>query len=356
MSKHTSSSSHASATTPHRIFTIVLLVLCSFSTIDAWRPCPELSPLLKFPCRCNLETQSTNPENLEVSIDCDGVVFNEDGPQFPYGTPVVTYFQRNSGQQKLTLQVIYSCFKIMEHFIEIIFYLHLQPFINAKTPLRSVDYSRNSIRTISERAFKGIESTLTELRLADNLLGDSLNPIFSTMELQVLSNLQVLDLSGNKIKGVEEGILKGCTKLQEFYLDNNNLTNVPSNSLNGPESLRSLSIRHNNIALLKTSSFESQPSLMKIDLRNNKISNIEGGAFYGLHEISEIYLGGNRITKMNSDVFQGAGALNKLDLSENFIEVFPSLILRETENLKVLNVSSNMIKVIFLTGFTIKRI
>jgi Leucine-rich repeat (LRR) protein len=44
-------------------------------------------------------------------------------------------------------------------------------------------------------------------------LGDSLNPIFSSIEFQALTNLRLLDLSGNKIKAVEEGILKGCTKL-----------------------------------------------------------------------------------------------------------------------------------------------
>lgn len=75
------------------------------SSIAAWRPCPELSPLLKFPCKCNLETQSSNPDHLELSIDCDGIVFNDDQPQFPYGAPIISYTQRNSGQQKLSLQV-----------------------------------------------------------------------------------------------------------------------------------------------------------------------------------------------------------------------------------------------------------
>lgn len=53
-----------------------------------------------------------------------------------------------------------------------------------------------------------------ELHLTDNLLGDSLNPIFSTSELHSLTNLRVLHLSGNKIKAIEEGLLKGCEKLQ----------------------------------------------------------------------------------------------------------------------------------------------
>lgn len=56
-----------------------------------------------------------------------------------------------------------------------------------------------------------------ELRLTNNLLGDALNPIFSTIEFQSLSNLQVLDLSANKIRGIERGLLKGCENLEVNY-------------------------------------------------------------------------------------------------------------------------------------------
>jgi Leucine-rich repeat (LRR) protein len=62
------------------------------------------------------------------------------------------------------------------------------------------------------------QDTLIELRLTDNLLGDSLNPIFSTVEFQALNSLKLLDLSGNKIKAIEEGILKGCTKLDVSFI------------------------------------------------------------------------------------------------------------------------------------------
>jgi hypothetical protein len=60
----------------------------------------------------------------------------------------------------------------------------------------------------------GLQTTLQELRLADNLLGDNLNPIFSSSEFHGLGRLRLLDLSGNIIKGIEEGILKGCDNLQ----------------------------------------------------------------------------------------------------------------------------------------------
>lgn len=90
------------SSTAHLISLIAITVV---GVTSAWRPCPELSPLLKFPCRCNVETQATDKEHLEVSIDCDGVVFNEDQPQFPYNAPIVSFWQRDSGQQRLSLQV-----------------------------------------------------------------------------------------------------------------------------------------------------------------------------------------------------------------------------------------------------------
>lgn len=58
-----------------------------------------------------------------------------------------------------------------------------------------------------------------ELRLSHNLLGDSLNPIFATVEFQSLKNLKILDISNNKIRGVERGLLKGCERLQvRFFI------------------------------------------------------------------------------------------------------------------------------------------
>ena len=91
------------------------------------------------------------------------------------------------------------------------------------------------------------QSRLKKLWLADNLLGDNLNPIFSSNEFHGMSELTLLDLSKNGIRSIEEGIFKGCVKLQELYLDNNNLTAIPTRSLKGPVALGVLSLAGNNI-------------------------------------------------------------------------------------------------------------
>lgn len=126
----------------------------------------------------------------------------------------------------------------------------LQTFGQLKLPIEELDLSNNLIRRIPEKAFDGLKDSLNELRLANNLLGDNLNPIFSTAELHALKNLRLLDLSGNKIKLIEEGVLKGCMDLKEFFMDRNSLTAVPVNSLNGPSALKHLSLRQNHIGEL----------------------------------------------------------------------------------------------------------
>lgn len=38
-------------------------------------------------------------------MDCDNVVFSNDAPTFPTGAPIISYTQRNSGQQAIPTQV-----------------------------------------------------------------------------------------------------------------------------------------------------------------------------------------------------------------------------------------------------------
>ncbi|XP_065372418.1 protein artichoke [Calliphora vicina] len=305
-----------------RHLSIFLLLLLYLSQIKAWRPCPELSPALRLPCRCNVVAFGSTGQLGAVAMDCDRVVFHGEAPQLPYGAPIVSFSQRYSGQQVLPSQ----------------------HFGTLKLPMEELDLSNNLIRRIPEKSFVGLKETLTELRLANNLLGDSLNPIFSSAEFHPLKNLKLLDLSANKIKSIEEGLLKGCGDLKEFYMDRNSLATVPSNSLNGPTALRHLSLRHNYITSLRYESFIAQPQLEIIDLRYNEIKTIEGLAFKGLRKIREIKLAGNRVTNLNSDVFENLPTLQKLDLSENFIQQFPTVSLRPINNLKSLNLSSNMLQ------------
>ncbi|XP_065169735.1 chaoptin [Atheta coriaria] len=304
-------------------FSFLLIITSSFSASNFYRPCTEISRELRLPCLCAIgPVESVLDGNSAISVDCDRVVFPGDFPNLPYGAPIVTFRQRNAGYQALPTQA----------------------FAQSGLPLRSLDFSGNSLRRLTDRLLNGLQDKLLELRLSDNLLGDTLNPIFSSSEFHGLKHLQLLDLSGNSIKSIEEGILEGCENLQELFLDRNSLTAVPGASLNGPKTLRILSIRENRISTIKSGAFQAQKSLDIIDLSRNLVAHIEGGAFDRLDRLKSLKLGHNRLTKFNSDVFDGAEQLQQLDLSENFIQEFPTVALKAFHNLRYLNLSSNLIQ------------
>ncbi|KAF5302482.1 hypothetical protein FQR65_LT08572 [Abscondita terminalis] len=305
---------------------IVLLIqtIRTTQSSENFVPCYEVSRELRFPCKCLLgPAEAALDGDPAVNINCDKIVFVGDFPAIPYGAPVVSYSQRWTGHQSLPTQI----------------------FTTLGLPLRVVDFSGNALRRLTERLLQGLRTTLIELRLADNLLGDTLNPIFSTNEFHSLKHMQILDLSGNGIKAIEEGIFEGCESLQELYLNHNSFYYVPISSLNGPKALKVLELRENRIGGLKRMSFHNQQTLERIDLSQNLISNIEGGSLQNLKNLRILKLRHNKLKKFNSDVFQGADNLERLDLAENIISEFPEAALKTLFHLRYLNLSSNLVQI-----------
>ena len=64
------------------------------------------------------------------------------------------------------------------------------------------------------RLFDGTEDTLEEIYLSHNMLGDNLNPVFSTDEFKNLKFLRSLDLSFNGLSGISEDLIDGCEQLK----------------------------------------------------------------------------------------------------------------------------------------------
>lgn len=178
-------------------------------------------------------------------------------------------------------------------------------FSRENLPLQKLDFSLNNLRRLPDGVFSGISENLEELYLGDNLFGDNLNPIFASPEFHNLASLKILDLSGNAIRGIEEGIFRGCANLQDLRLDRNSLTSLPSASLHGPHTLRTISLSNNRIFSIKASAFNAQPALERLRLDGNDMTAIEGEAFAGLNKLRELTLSRNKFARFNSDVFQG---------------------------------------------------
>ncbi|XP_034945170.1 chaoptin [Chelonus insularis] len=296
---------------------ILFLIISTFNQSNAqWRPCVEYKRDLHLPCKC-----SQSPEHpRSIRMDCDRVIFNRESLEILRDQPIVSISRRNCGYQKLPEDLLMS-----------------------GVQLEKLDLTGNSIQRLMDRHLMS-QRHLKELRLGDNLLGDNLNPIFSTNEFHDLEKLKLLDLRGNGLRSLEEGIFKGCINLEELYLDDNNLTAVPADSLKGPRTIRLLSLAGNNIGFLPRNAFGNLgESLFRVDLSRNELLQMEDDALAGLQHLLFFNLSRNDLTRFNSDVFKGAHNLLQLDLSTNFLQEFPSDALRHLERLKFLNISNNLI-------------
>ncbi|OXU20991.1 hypothetical protein TSAR_016495 [Trichomalopsis sarcophagae] len=258
---------------------------------------------------------------LALEVNCDRMVLADDALASLSGQPIISFSQRLSGHQSLPTSLIRILPKELE----------------------KLDLSGNAVHHLMDRQLQTYQN-LKELRLANNALGDNLNPIFSSNEFREASNLRLLDLRYNGLRSIEEGIFKGCTDLEELYLDYNNLTSAPTDSLKGPTSMRVLGLAGNNIGSVQRGAFSTLGStLLHLDLSDNELSHLEDGALLGMENLLVLNVSHNDLSRLNSDVFKGAYSLEQLDISGNFLEEFPTEPLRYQKDLKFLNISNNLI-------------
>lgn len=85
--------------------------------------------------------------------------------------------------------------------------------LNGQLQLSTLDLSNNSLKKLISRVFDGIEMNLEFLNLSHNLLGQNLNPIFSTNEFLELKNLKSLNLAFNKLRILDSNLFIGLIKL-----------------------------------------------------------------------------------------------------------------------------------------------
>lgn len=154
---------------------------------EEWISCQEFQETASLPhCMCSVA------EEEGFRINCDHVVFSQDFPNLPFRQPVSYFSQRFVKYQNIPPQALLA----------------------SGVPLRTLDLSNNWLRRLTEKSLEGLSESLEILDLSNNLLGDQLNPIFSTNEFKRLPRLKVLALGNNLLSHVDGGILDGCLSLE----------------------------------------------------------------------------------------------------------------------------------------------
>ncbi|XP_072264671.1 trophoblast glycoprotein [Pyxicephalus adspersus] len=134
--------------------------------------------------------------------------------------------------------------------------------------LKQLDLSNNELENVSRQLFQvgpGLSSPLLELTLSNSLYNSSMiTSLAGALQYGGLSNLQKLDLSGNNLLYVPEGIFSSMPNLKHLDLSNNSLLSFQDGVFANLSHLQTLDLRHNSLKNLKNTTlleFSSHPGL-----------------------------------------------------------------------------------------------
>ena len=209
------------------------------------------------------------------------------------------------------------------------------------------------------------QSSLHYLNLSCNMIQSIIDKPF-----QVFKNLEILDLSGNRIdKIIDPNIFTGLNNLKILNLQSNQIILLNVLSLIPLENLEVLNFTWNltrkNVLKIykclpslkrlylccnKVKALEHNPlklnisnCLQLLDLQYNKIERISDTFFQSLINLKYLYLNSNLIETLNSYHFQSLHNLEYLNLSHNRIEILDDSLFLKLSNLKILKISNNNI-------------
>ena len=134
-------------------------------------------------------------------------------------------------------------------------------------------------------------------------------------DLLQLSNLLLLDVSGNRLAAFPAAALAALPNLWSLQLRGNRLTALPA-GLKHP-ALRLLDLSGNRLAELPANALAGLTGLRRLHLSGNALAALPGGAFAGLSSLQALRLDGNRLADLPAGLFAGLGALEELHLQSN---------------------------------------
>lgn len=147
-------------------------------------------PIYEEHCICTNDLLNT------IQIDCDELpILYEHSLIINPFISISKYSQRNSGLHLLNAPLFTTTTNDNDHI-----------------QISTLDLSDNNLKKIF-RLFDGLEWHLEFLNLSHNLLGDNLNPIFSTNEFLKLHNLKSLNLGYNSLRNLDSNLFMGLNQL-----------------------------------------------------------------------------------------------------------------------------------------------
>ncbi|XP_019595451.2 leucine-rich repeat and immunoglobulin-like domain-containing nogo receptor-interacting protein 4 [Rhinolophus sinicus] len=147
---------------------------------------------------------------------------------------------------------------------------------------------------------------------------------------------ELLDLSGNRLWGLQRGMLSRLGLLQELDLSYNQLSSLEPGAFLGLQSLLTLRLQGNRLRILGPGVFSGLPALTLLDLRLNHIVLFLDGAFGELGSLQQLEVGHNHLVFVAPGAFAGLAKLSTLTLERCNLSTVPGLALARLPELGAL--------------------
>lgn len=139
-------------------------------------------------------------------------------------------------------------------------------------------------------------------------------PIFLNPQIKFLS------LSKNQIKDITMS-LQFYSELQVLDISHNKLESLGKTNFESQRSLHLLNVSYNMIKSLETGVFTGLTHMRVVDLTGNQLDRLDKEVLWSLPHIKQVILDRNRLEFLDWDWFQGLDSLERISAKFNFIQV-----------------------------------
>ncbi|XP_076387505.1 toll-like receptor 7 [Megachile rotundata] len=160
------------------------------------------------------------------------------------------------------------------------------------------------------------------------------------------ADIRILDLSRNDLNRLPENSpLLGLRQLQELHLQRNAIVEIAGDALTGLTVLRTFNASYNSLDSLPEGLFASTRDLREIHLAYNGLRDLPKGIFTRLEQLLVLNLAGNRLgsDRVDETTFLGLIRLIVLDLSYNLLTHIDAHMFKDLFFLQILDLRNNSI-------------
>lgn len=178
------------------------------------------------------------------------------------------------------------------------------------------------------RQGKGAPAKLIEDTKVPNVLNlEGLGLIDISMLKDLGPGVEHLNLDGNDIEFLPEGLLDHATGLQRIFLGGNELSAIPADLFKNTTELTYLDLDGNPLTTIPQGLFKNTKELQILAIMNNKLTSVPDDLIKNAPKLRELYLRNNpELASLSDDFFSGQKAtyLSRVELGRTSITSIPS--------------------------------